>query len=50
MGVLSKCSQHQTLQYGYLLCESVRKNNTPETPSDVSEVFVWSASEMCLAP
>ena len=28
----------------------VRKNNTPEISSDVSEVFVWSASEMCLTP
>ena len=38
-GVLSKCSQHQNIQLGYLLCETCELNNTPEILSDVSEVF-----------
>ena len=32
-------SAQQTLQFGYLLCETCELHNTPEILSDVSEVF-----------
>ena len=39
MEVLYKCSQHQNLQCGYLLCETCELHNTPEISSDLSEVL-----------
>ena len=48
--VLSKYSQHQNIQFGYLLCETCELNNTLEILSDVSEVFDWSTLEILSAP
>ena len=49
--VLQICSQHQNLQYRYLLSvKGVLTNSTQRISSDVSEVFVLSALEMLAAP